>query len=145
MKPVFSSLQSCANIFSLLEKESLFLLLLWFIIYIRVSLQFDFQLTWWRLFRKRGVCTKFDIYVFIHYTIYNFIYKSRHWYVSFFGYRGSCCCCWLFCLPLLICNKNSRRQIAHLHTNVLQNIYLGFVILNMVLFTEFNSTWNKIC
>jgi len=77
--------QSCANICSLLEKESLFLLLLRLIIYIRVSLQFHFQLTWWRLFRKRVVCTKFDIYVFVHFTIYNFIYKSRHWYVSFFG------------------------------------------------------------
>ena len=25
---------------------------------------FDFERTWWRLFQKRVVCTKFDIYVF---------------------------------------------------------------------------------
>jgi len=26
---------------------------------------FDLKRTWWRLFQKRVVCTKFDIYVFI--------------------------------------------------------------------------------
>jgi hypothetical protein len=26
---------------------------------------FDFERTWWRLFYKRVVCTKFDIYIFI--------------------------------------------------------------------------------
>ena len=26
---------------------------------------FDFERTWWRLFQKRVVCTKLDIYVFI--------------------------------------------------------------------------------
>ena len=27
---------------------------------------FNFERTWWRLFHKRVVCIKFDIYVFIH-------------------------------------------------------------------------------
>ena len=27
---------------------------------------FDFERTWWRLFQKRVVCTKFDIYVFMY-------------------------------------------------------------------------------
>jgi len=26
---------------------------------------FHFERTWWRLFQKRVVCTKFDVYVFI--------------------------------------------------------------------------------
>ena len=28
---------------------------------------FDIERTWWKLFQKRVVCTKFDIYVFITY------------------------------------------------------------------------------
>jgi hypothetical protein len=35
---------------------------------------FDFEDTWWRIFQKRVMRTKFDIYVFIF--IY-FIYKTR--------------------------------------------------------------------
>jgi hypothetical protein len=27
---------------------------------------FDFELTWWRIFQKRVVRTKFDIYVYIY-------------------------------------------------------------------------------
>jgi len=26
---------------------------------------FDIECTWWRLFQKRVICTKFDFYVFI--------------------------------------------------------------------------------
>ena len=36
-----------------------------------ISNLFDFECTWWRLFQKRVVRTKFDIYVFIK-TIYTF-------------------------------------------------------------------------
>jgi hypothetical protein len=32
---------------------------------VNFKLYFDFERTWWRLFQKRVVCTKFDIYVFI--------------------------------------------------------------------------------
>jgi hypothetical protein len=35
----------------------------------------DFERTWWRLFQKRIVCTKFDIYVFIRYIMIKF---ERH-------------------------------------------------------------------
>jgi len=37
---------------------------------------FDFERTWWRLFQKRVVCTKFDIYVFID----NFDTRLRIWW-----------------------------------------------------------------
>jgi hypothetical protein len=62
---LFFITQNCANICSLLEKESLFWRRLRLIIYIRISFKLDVQRTFWRLFRKRVVCTKFDIWVII--------------------------------------------------------------------------------
>jgi hypothetical protein len=35
------------------------------VIYIRISFKLDFHRTWWRLLRKRIVCTKFAIWVII--------------------------------------------------------------------------------
>jgi hypothetical protein len=34
---------------------------------------FDVQRTWWRLFEKRVVCTKLDVYVFMHALFISFI------------------------------------------------------------------------
>ena len=42
-----------------------------------------FWLSWWRLFQKRAMCTKFDIYVFTNYIIYIFIhffFDLTKWY-----------------------------------------------------------------
>jgi hypothetical protein len=44
---------------------------------------FDFVRTWWRLFQKRVVCTKFDIYVFIIQTYYTG-FRSREGALSHF-------------------------------------------------------------
>ena len=41
---------------------------------------FDFECTWWRLFHKRVVCTKLDIYVFI---ITNWWKKAKLFFMHF--------------------------------------------------------------
>ena len=43
---------------------------------------FWFECTWWRLFHKRVVCTKFDIYVFI--VIYHFNFNIKEKQVEIF-------------------------------------------------------------
>ena len=45
------------------------------VIYIYIYISFDFGRTWWRLFQKRVVRTKFDIYVvlYIHATASNVV------------------------------------------------------------------------
>jgi hypothetical protein len=33
----------------------------------------DLEHTWWRLFKKRAMCTKFDIYIFIYHDEHSHI------------------------------------------------------------------------
>jgi len=42
---------------------------------------YDLELTWWRLFQKRVVCTNFDIYVFLIYY---------HWQSKLWGNGVTC-------------------------------------------------------
>ena len=47
---------------------------------------FDFERTWWRLFQKRIVYTKFDIYVFINATfVWSFLVQSNCRFIVLFG------------------------------------------------------------
>ena len=50
---------------------------------------FDFERTWWRLFQKRVVRTKFDIYDFIKFGNQHFLisHKGLYLYSAFIGYK----------------------------------------------------------
>ena len=44
----------------------------------------DYECTWWKLFQKRVVCTKFDIYVYIKVAIVNWLNGMRWLYHRWF-------------------------------------------------------------
>jgi predicted nucleic acid-binding Zn ribbon protein len=47
---------------------------------------FDFERSWWRLFQKRVVCTKFDIYVLIIFTCNQFLITVKKEWCFYFCY-----------------------------------------------------------
>ena len=64
----------------------------------------DFERTWWRLFQKRVVRTKFDIYVYICNlsTFYLFLSHARFFFFFFFLVSRSWCGRRLFVLLMLV-------------------------------------------
>ena len=110
---------------------------------------FDIERAWWRLFQKRVVRTKYDIYVFIETMIITFIMEtSMTWNKSGHFSTYKYLCFWKLCVLEWYSIRSPRlfsfKSIKGKHINLPSLLFTGLSVRAMVFNATFNNIFNYI-